>query len=42
MANPGQDGDVKNDPTRNEDKRAEIMRRRDKRSRPKSAYSRET
>lgn len=41
MANPGQDGDVKNDPTRNEEKRAEIMQRREQRS-ARSAHSRET
>lgn len=31
MANPGQDGDAKNDPTQNEEKKAEIMRRREQR-----------
>lgn len=41
MANPGQDGDVKNDPTRNEEKRAEIMQRREQR-RARSAHSRDT
>ena len=29
MANPGQDGDPKNDPTQNEEKKAEIMQRRE-------------
>ncbi|KAH6722271.1 aquaporin-like protein [Leptodontidium sp. MPI-SDFR-AT-0119] len=29
MANPGQDGDAKNDPTQNEEKKAEIMQRRE-------------
>ena len=29
MANPGQDGDEKNDPTQNEAKRAEVLERRE-------------
>lgn len=36
MANPGQDGDDKNDPTQNAEKRAEVMQRRDRRQRPMS------
>ncbi|KAF8855070.1 aquaporin-like protein [Acephala macrosclerotiorum] len=42
MANPGQDGDIKNDPTKNDEKRAEIMQRREARraGRPLSRYSR--
>ena len=33
MANPGQDGDEKNDPTKNEGKRTEILERREQRIR---------
>lgn len=42
MANPGQDGDTKNDPTKNDEKRAEIMQRREARraGRPLSRHSR--
>jgi len=40
MANPGQDGDANNDPTRNEEKKAEIMQRREHR-RARSTHSRE-
>lgn len=32
MANPGQDGDVHNDPTQNKEKRAEVMGGREKRN----------
>lgn len=42
MANPGQDGDEVNDPTKNEEKRAEVMQRRETRrvGRPLSRHSR--
>jgi aquaporin related protein len=35
MANPGQDGDPENDPTKNEEKRQELMRRRETRAESK-------
>jgi aquaporin related protein len=42
MANQGQDGDDKNDPTKNEGKRAELFERRQARAhrRPGSRHSR--
>jgi aquaporin related protein len=42
MANPGQDGDDKNDPTKSEEKRAELIERRQTRAarRPGSRHSR--
>ena len=39
MANPGQDGDAKNDPTKNPEKRAEILEEKRKR-RPEGRGSR--
>jgi aquaporin rerated protein, other eukaryote len=44
MANPGQDGDDRNNPTVNEEKRAEILQRRETRRnhpRPLSRHSRD-
>jgi aquaporin related protein len=41
MANPGQDGDPENDPTQNEMKRQELMKRRQMRSESKVRAARE-
>jgi len=39
MANPGQDGDIRNDPTKNEEKKQEILERREnRRTRSVSRY----
>jgi len=36
MANPGQDGDDKNDPTKNEKKKEEVLQARSRRTRGNS------
>ncbi|EHK99099.1 putative Aquaporin-2 [Glarea lozoyensis 74030] len=41
MANPGQDGDPENDPTQNEEKRQELMKRRQMRSESKVRAARD-